>query len=151
MKTSNRFPCLLLERGQAHSLYGVKVGVHPGAGLDRWLRWFPHLFVMLVLGACAVPDLLLRPVFGSWLFRNGSSFLFCLSVSIGPEFAPTVPECSYFLVPHSFFVCCSLSREAGVAVLRKRISDPRTASQHFGFFPFNPFSNSNITNIKVIC
>ena len=43
-RTRNRCPCLLTEAEQACSLYGVRVGVCPGVGLEGWLRWFAHPF-----------------------------------------------------------------------------------------------------------
>ena len=39
----HRFPCLLAPcRGLACSLNGVRVEVCPGAGPERWPRWFAH-------------------------------------------------------------------------------------------------------------
>ena len=37
--TSDRFPCLLPERGQAGSSYGVRVGGDPYVGPEGWPRW----------------------------------------------------------------------------------------------------------------
>ena len=41
-RTSNMFPCLLPEGGQACSLYGPRVGVCPEVSPEGWLRWFAH-------------------------------------------------------------------------------------------------------------
>ena len=43
-KTSNRFLYLLLKKRWAGSLYGMRVGVCPGVGLEGWLGWFAHAF-----------------------------------------------------------------------------------------------------------
>ena len=41
--TENKQVPLLSEGKHACSLYGVRVSACPGIGLERWLRWIPHL------------------------------------------------------------------------------------------------------------
>ena len=42
MKISNKFPCFLPTWERAGSLHLVRVGVGPGVGPERRLRWLTH-------------------------------------------------------------------------------------------------------------
>ena len=72
-KARVRFPCLLLSR-RAWSLNGARVGAGPGVGLEGWLRWFAHLFVVVCAGGiCSTLILLLMPFFVCLFACFGSS------------------------------------------------------------------------------
>ena len=90
MRTSNRFPCLLIPllRGQACSFYGVRVGVCPGVGFKRWLRCFAHPFGGIVCrGHAPHPQLFLQ------FLQKVAVFLISLHL-LGPKFPQ--PNHSYF-------------------------------------------------------
>ena len=55
---------------RALSLHGVRVGLCPGIGLEGWLRWFVHLFVVSNAGGRVR-----SPAFAPYpiLFASGSS------------------------------------------------------------------------------
>ena len=90
VKTSDTFPCSFPEEGWAGSSYRVRVGVCPGVGSERCLRWLAHPWGGVELqGSCAVP------CFCSWLFRSGS-WVLGLFVSCCPEFVPSSQVHGYF-------------------------------------------------------
>ena len=70
---------------------GVRIGVCPGVGLARWLRWSAHpLSGIVCRGTCVVPCFPSRhPVFAPSSLEMAVELIFCrccLFVSFGPEF-----------------------------------------------------------------
>ena len=69
----------------------------PGVGMEGWLRWFAHPFVVLSaagreqLQAFAPNTQFLLPALQKWQLG-----FFCLLYLLGPEFAPTGNAHSYF-------------------------------------------------------
>ena len=96
-KVTNYLACSPRVGGQPCPLYGVRVGVYPVAWLKGSLRWFAHPFGGVGWRGHVQSLLLLPiPIFCSWLFRKGS-WVFCLFVSFGPEFAQLHMYTVFFL------------------------------------------------------
>ena len=104
MRTSNRFPGLLTPRaeGRACSLYGVRVGVCPGAGPEAWLRCFAH-----PSGGGVCRGHAQFPAFAPGSSKVAVGF-YGLLVSFGFRICLNCSCMQLFLVAYSFFVfCCS--------------------------------------------
>ena len=110
VKTSNRFPCSLPKAGRAGSLYGVRVGVYSGVGLEGRLRCSAHPSSGVhAAGMHSTLLLFLIPCFCSRLFKGGSSVFesFCIFLR---RICPNCACTELFLVPYSFFVFCCWRR-----------------------------------------